>query len=196
MRSLPENAQERSTDQFSTASGPSVHCRLWELVLVLLGILPAFSIAVLANSQSRWTKWLEKMGGVGTWGTQARSSTPAAVWRGQGLADFGDFCVRDYDPVSGLIREASFKFQVATAFENREEFDSFIRSFGYIIRDEVLVTVRASNSDELQRPDHLGRKILTRVNRLLGREVLKSAHLNDFVFMERSPAPLRSTDDS
>ncbi|MEJ5340018.1 MAG: hypothetical protein WHT09_00510 [Thermogutta sp.] len=157
-----------------------------EVLAVFLGILPAFFIGLLASSHTHWSQWLEKLGMGEAWGASHSRPAPAAKWLGNGEADFGDFCVRVYDPASGLIREASFQFRVVTTFDDPDSFGRFIQSFGQVIRDEVLVTVRATSPSELQEVDYLARKVVTRINRLLGQPVLKTARIENFSLAERA----------
>ncbi|MGB9688318.1 hypothetical protein [Thermogutta sp.] len=180
-----------------TGTAPSVAPRrrlaLLEVLAVFLGILPAFFIGLLASSHVHWSQWFEKLGMGEAWGASHSRPAPAAKWLGHGEADFGDFCVRVYDPASGLLREASFQFRVVTTFDDRESFSRFIQSFGHLIRDEVFVTVRATSPSELQQVDYLARKVVTRVNRLLGQAVLKTARIENLSLSERAIAKSDTT---
>lgn len=169
---------------------------LLEVLAVFLGILPTFFIGLLASSHVHWSQWLEKLGLSEAWGASHSRPAPAAKWLGNGEADFGDFCVRVYDPASGLIRETSFQFRVVTTFDDPESFGRFIQSFGHLIRDEVLVTVRASSPSELQQGDYLARKVVTRVNRLLGQPILKTARIENFSLAERTVSKRDATSES
>lgn len=180
-------ATKRESSPAGSTAGPRRRrLAFWELCAVCLGLVPAFLIGAVAGRQSHWTHWLEQIGTPEAWGRSVSRPPPAAVWVGRGEADFGEFIVRNFDPLSNLIRETSFRFRVVTAFDDRHEFDRFIRAFGYIIRDEVLVTIRVSTMRELQQPDFLARKIVTRVNRLLGQDALKSARLENLMLTERT----------
>jgi hypothetical protein len=82
---------------------------------------------------------------------------------------------------------------VVTTFDDRESFSRFIQSFGHLIRDEVFVTVRATSPSELQHVDYLARKVVTRVNRLLGQAVLKTARIENLSLSERAIAKSDTT---
>lgn len=181
------SAPEKKGSRGRSAPAPgNRRLALWEVCAVFLGLVPAFLIGAIAGSESHWTRWLEQVGIPEAWGRSASRPPPAAVWTGQGEADFGEFLVRNFDPLSNLIRETSFRFRAVTVFEDRQEFERFIGAFGHIIRDEVLVTIRLSTMRELQQPEFLARKIVTRVNRLLGQDALKSARLENLLLTERS----------
>lgn len=160
-----------------------------ELLLLFVAILPVFLIATVAGSKNHWLNWLEKIGFREGWGQETSNTPPAATWQGDGVADFGKISVRTYDPISGLIRKVDFRLRAVTACADRDEFDSFIRRMGYAIRDEVLVTIRASTFSELADAELLGRKITTRVNRVFAPETLRSVEIGDLSVSEGSPEP-------
>lgn len=160
-----------------------------ELLLLFVAFSPVFLIATVAGSKNHWLSWLEKIGFKESWGQETSNTPPAATWQGEGVADFGKISVRTYDPISGLIRKVDFRLRAVTACANRAEFDSFIRKMGYAIRDEVLVTIRASTFPELADGELLGRKITTRVNRVFAPETIRSVEIGDLSVWEGSPEP-------
>lgn len=167
---------------------------LWQLAVFALGLMPAILIGVLASSQHRqWMKWLEQLGTAEGREHGGQQTPPAAVWRENGVADFGPIEVSDYDPVTGITRLTSFQMRVATPCQNQSDFEPFIRKLGYTIRDEVLVTVRVSSVSELSDAEFLGRKIAARLNRLLGRGTIRGVHLSDLNIVEIAPANITRT---
>ncbi|MGQ9503553.1 MAG: hypothetical protein ACUVQG_00840 [Thermogutta sp.] len=160
-----------------------------EFILLFVAISPVFLIAAVAGSKNHWLSWLEKIGFREGWGQETRNSPPAATWQGDGVADFGKISVHMYDPLSGLIRDVNFRLRAVTGCSDREEFDSFIRRIGYAIRDEVLVTVRASTLSEVSDAELLGRKITTRINRVFAPETIRSVEIGDLTVSEGSPEP-------
>lgn len=163
-----------------------------EVFFLLMTLLPVFLIAEVAGSKNHWMSWLEKIGVSESWGKETANLPPAATWQGDGVADFGRISVRTYDPVSGLIREVDFRLHAVMGFSERDEFETFIRRTGYAIRDEILVTVRASTLPELSDAELLGRKIATRVNRVFGGETIRSVQISDLGVTEGEAEPDQS----
>jgi len=162
-----------------------------EGLVLLIALAPVFLIGAVAGSKSLWTNWLEKIGVRESWGNETSHVPPAAVWQGDGVADFGQIAVYTYDPASGLVRSTCFRLHAVMAFSDQHEFENFIRRTGYVIRDEILVTVRASPLSEVLDPDFLSRKITARVNRILGADTVRSVQISDLNVTEYTPADTR-----
>lgn len=149
-------------------------------LLVLFALVPCFLIGgmVSLGRESHWMRWLDRLNGSLSIGTAARSHSPA-VWKGDGIADFGTIKLMDYDPVTRVSTAVQFKMEAVTAFPDQQQFDAFMSRLGHTIQDELLVTVRSSGAAERQDEDYLGKRFVTRVNRLLGREVLREVRITD-----------------
>lgn len=160
---------------------------LGEALVLLMALSPVFLIGLVASSKNHWMNWLEKIGVNESWGKETSNIPPAATWKGEGVADFGSFSVQTYDPVSGLVRSVHFQMHAVMPYSEQSEFETFIRRTGYAIRDEVLVTVRASTLAELSDAELLGRKITTRVNRVFGGETVRSVQISDLSMTEFAP---------
>ncbi len=161
--------------------------RVSEGLILLIALAPIFLIGAVAGSKNLWTDWLGKLGFRQGWASETSNVPPAAVWQGDGLADFGQIAVYTYDPASGLVRSTHFRLHAVTAFSDRHEFEDFIRRTGYAIRDEILVTVRASPLSEVLDPDFLSRKITTRINRVFGGDTVRSVQISDLSVTEHMP---------
>lgn len=161
--------------------------RLGEALVLLLALSPVFLIGMVASSKSHWMSWLEKIGVNESWGKERTDVPPAATWKGEGVADFGKFAVQTYDPISGLVRSVHFQLHAVMPYSEQTEFETFIRRTGYAIRDEILVTVRASTLAELSDADLLSRKIAARVNRVFGGETVRSVQISDLSITEFTP---------
>lgn len=157
---------------------------LGEVLLLVLALSPVFLIGMVASSKSHWMSWLEKIGVNESFGKETTDVPPAATWKGEGVADFGRFAVRTYDPISGQVRSVDFQLHAVMPYSEQAEFETFIRRTGYAIRDEILVTVRASTLTELSDADLLSRKIVTRVNRVFGGETVRSVQISDLSITE------------
>jgi len=175
----------------STCARRKIFCwqNITEVFILLLLLLPVFFIGMAAGSKNHWLSWLERIGVSESWGKETANVPPAATWQGEGVADFGKISVRTYDPVSGLIREVDFRLHAVMGFSERDEFETFIRRTGYAIRDEILVTVRASTLPELSDAELLGRKIATRVNRVFGADTIRSVQISDLGITEGAAEP-------
>ncbi len=116
-------------------------------------------------------------------GSSSGAGSPA-VWKGNGIADFGTIKLMDYDPVTRISTAVQFKMEAVTVFPDKQQFDSFMSRFGHTIQDELLVTVRSSASAERRNVDYLAKKVVTRVNRLLGRETLREVRITNLSIAE------------
>ena len=160
---------------------------LGEVLVLLFALSPVFLIGMVASSKNHWMSWLEKIGVNESWGKETTDVPPAATWKGEGVAEFGKFAVQTYDPVSGLVRSVHFQLHAVMPYSEQAEFETFIRRTGYAIRDEILVTVRASTLGELRDTELLSRKITTRVNRVFGGETVRSVQISDLSISEFTP---------
>lgn len=178
--------------------GPSRRRRLWnggtashwlQGLLVLFALVPCFLIGgmVSLSGERHWTRWLDRLNGSFSIGRAARLPSPA-VWKGDGIADFGTIKLMDYDPVTRVSTAVQFKMEAVTAFPDQRQFDAFMSRLGHTIQDELLVTVRSSGAAERRNADYLGKRVVTRVNRLLGREVLREVRITDLSIAQFSGA--------
>lgn len=94
----------------------------------------------------------------------------------------------DYDPVTRVSTAVQFKMEAVTAFPDQRQFDAFMSRLGHTIQDELLVTVRSSGAAERRNEDYLGKRVVTRVNRLLGQEVLREVRITDLSIAQFSGA--------
>ncbi|MGQ9821834.1 MAG: hypothetical protein ACUVQK_08235, partial [Thermogutta sp.] len=142
--------------------------RWLQALLVLFALMPCFLIGSLVSlsQESHWTRWLDRLNGSLSIGTPAKSHSPA-VWKGNGIADFGTIKLMDYDPVTRISTAVQFRMDAVTAFPDQQQFDAFMSRLGHTIQDELLVTVRSSGAAERQDVDYLGKRVVTRGHRVL-----------------------------
>jgi len=166
-----------------------VAANFFQGLLVLVALLPCFLIGALASfsGERHWNRWLERLNGSISIGKASRSGSPAA-WKGNGIADFGTIKLLDYDPVTRVSTAVQFKMEAVTVFPDKQQFDAFMSRFGHTIQDELLVTVRSSATAERRNEDYLGKKVVTRVNRLLGHEALREVRISDLSISEFTSA--------
>ncbi|NMC21395.1 MAG: hypothetical protein GYA33_13365 [Thermogutta sp.] len=135
---------------------------------------------------------MDRLNGGISLGKASRSSSPA-VWKGDGIADFGTIKLLEYDPVTRVSTAVQFKMEAVTVFPDQRQYDAFMSRLGHTIQDELLVTVRSSAAAERRNEEYLGKKVVTRVNRLLGHEVLREVRITDLSIAEFVSVPEERT---
>jgi hypothetical protein len=117
---------------------------------------------------------------------QPGDKEPLLSYLGGGRAEFGDFSVCVFDPITQSSLRTDFRLRGTTSLGDEASFQQFMRCNQRFFREQVGVVLRMHNVDDLTSPDLdlLGRKIVARVNRSLGKRVLKSAEIKDFAVYE------------
>ncbi len=107
-------------------------------------------------------------------------------YEGDGRANLGDYSVKIYDPVTRTALRADFALEGETSCGDRPSFDNWLAGHRYLLREQVMIAVRNGNVEEFTDPKLglLSRKIVARVNRILGRPFLKSVRFKGFVLYE------------
>lgn len=179
------NADRSGRSRRRGLANSGVAANLFQGLLVAVALLPCFLIGALASfsGERHWNRWLERLNGRISLGRSSGTGSPA-VWKGNGIADFGTIKLMDYDPVTRVSTAVQFKMEAVTVFPDEQQFDSFMSRFGHTIQDELLVTVRLSAAAERRNVDYLGKKVATRVNRLLGHEALREVRITDLSIAE------------
>ena len=101
--------------------------------------------------------------------------------------DLGEFSVTSYQPSSEITLRIDFHLFGTVAESNQSLFQSHLERNRNRIREQVLVTMRNAELSDLTDPG-LGlikRRILTKVNRTLGKPLLRTVVISDFSFVEQ-----------
>lgn len=101
--------------------------------------------------------------------------------------DLGDFSVSAYQPLSNTTLRIDFHLYGTVAEEDLTDVKAELDEQTNRIREDVIVTVRSSNIEDLTDAG-LGlikRRILDKTNRRLGKPYLKSVIFSDFSFLEQ-----------
>jgi flagellar basal body-associated protein FliL len=99
----------------------------------------------------------------------------------------GDYSVTAFQPVSNTTLRIDFKLFGEVQESDQAEFNRLYQGSMHRFREQVIVTVRNSDVADLTDPG-LGlikRKILEKVNRQLGKELLKGVVFSEFSFVEQ-----------
>ena len=101
--------------------------------------------------------------------------------------DLEDFSVTAYQPLSNTTLRIDFHLYGTVAESQKEEFDRLFNDSKHRIREQVIVTIRSSEITDLTDAG-LGlikRKLHDKINRTLGKTMLKSVIVSDFSFVEQ-----------
>ncbi len=140
-----------------------------------------------------WRHWMPKMSfskdGLSRNGqstNRQRDSSTNPSYLGEGRAELGDFSIRVFNPVTHTTLRTDFRLEGKTSCRNKNSFDQFMKNNQRFFREQVAVTMRDCKSEELTDPNFslLGKKLVSRVNRALGKKFLKSVAFNDFTLHE------------
>jgi len=159
-----------------------------------IGVLGAW---IACNRSTSWQDWLANMKFLpGSSGLSKKAARPEDLpkelaYLGDGRAELGDYSIRVFDPITGTTLRTDFRLEGLTACAAEDKFAQFMKGNHRFIREQVMVTVRNCQPHDLVDPDLrlLEKKVVSRVNRALGRRFLKSAHIKNFYLLE-------STDNS
>jgi len=161
-------------------------------VVALLPLALAATWAVYAGGGT-WQDWLTRLRpGTGSqregrsqFGRRA-TGEPGVAYHGDGRVELGDFSVKVFNPVTRVMLRTDFRLEGVTSCEDHGEFERFIQGNHRFFREQVMVSVRNSDLDELTDPrlHLLKRRIVARVNLTMGEPFLKSVDIKDFNLFE------------
>lgn len=111
---------------------------------------------------------------------------PKLKYLGEGRAELGAFSIKVFDPAARVGVWSEFKLEGQTCFPNDPSFQQFMRCNNRFIREQVMVTVRGCDAEDLDGHDLriLEKKIAARVNRTLGCEFLESVEIKNYAASE------------
>jgi len=149
----------------------------------------ALSSWITFSSPYTWSDWMSSMDFLSrSQGTKLGGSHKGELpaYLRDGSASLGCYAVKIYDPVTRTMLQAEFRLQGRTTCKNGQEFEEFFRCNHHLFREQVMITLRTCDFQEAADRDLelLGKKIVSRVNRTLGRPFLESVELQDFVLYE------------
>ena len=166
---------------------------------------------VAASRSESWRRWLPKMEFSSTDSKHFSKafdkpdySDEMPSYLGRGKADLGNFSVLIFNPASRTRLRTDFRLEGRTVYENKQQFDEFVKHNHRFFREQVMVTLRNCEPADLADPRFrmLEKKLIARVNRTLGKPLLKSVEVKDFVllesvarssFVERDPTGMATT---
>jgi len=157
---------------------------LW---LVLLGMW------IASGGTNTWREWLANLKfleksskGSGSQAAHRAEGPPKLGYFGDGKAELGEYSVRTFDPITRTTLRTDFRLEGQTSCTSKGTFEQFMKNNHRFFREQVMVTLRNCQLSDLTDPDLqlLERKLVSRVNRALGRRFLKSAEIKDFFLYE------------
>ena len=101
--------------------------------------------------------------------------------------ELGDFSVTSYQPASEVTLRIDFHLFGTVMEESENDFMGRLERNTNRVREQVIVTVRNAELTDLTDPG-LGlikRRILTKVNRTLGKPLMRTIVIGDFSFIEQ-----------
>lgn len=101
--------------------------------------------------------------------------------------DLDSFTVTSYQAATNTTLRIDFHLFATVAVEDQQEFLDWLQANRHRFRDQVIVTMRASELSDLTDAG-LGvikRKVLDKTNRAIGKPLLRSVIFSDFSFIEQ-----------
>ena len=161
-----------------------------ELVLAFGAWIIVLGLSTSAGHSYAWKDWIPGLqtgpGGLeGAIGQPANVGTKLAYF-GAGRAELGEYRVEIFDPITDVRLRTDFRLEGLTAVASEDAFRDFIQRNYRALREQVAVTLRTCDFADLNEPDFqlLEKKLLSRINRTLGRKSLKSVRIKDFQLYE------------
>jgi hypothetical protein len=105
-------------------------------------------------------------------------------FQGTGYATLGAYSVDRVDPLTGTTLTVCFQLGGQTICRNEESFRTFMDQNYPSFREHVAGSIRDCESSDLADERSLGRKVMVRVNRLLGRHFLQSVEFDELTIYE------------
>ena len=101
--------------------------------------------------------------------------------------DLGEFSVTSFQPISNTTLRIDFHLFGTVAADDEQEFRTLIEENAHRFREQVIVTVRASDINDLTDAGLglLKRQILEKTNKVLGKNLLRVVIFSDFSFIEQ-----------
>ncbi len=161
---------------------------LWGVVL-FVGLLAFWSVV---SREANWDRWLDRFrpapATTDPRGLVGRLADKAAglEYLGDGRVALGEFNIRTFDPLTGVTLRTDFRLEGMTVAGDELSFFEFMAGNHLQLREQVMITIRSAEWEDFADPEKemLGRKIVARVNRALGRPFLETVSVKDFSMAE------------
>jgi flagellar basal body-associated protein FliL len=101
--------------------------------------------------------------------------------------DLGGFTVTYFQPSNNSTVRIDFHLYGIVTNAEQKEFLALFEENHHRIRDQVIITIRSAEMADLSDAGLglLKRKILEKINRILGKPILRSVIFSDFLFIEQ-----------
>jgi hypothetical protein len=162
--------------------------------IVSVGAVGVVSVAVCSGwvPQPGWLTGLGSSGG-GSGTDDGDGQTivkPAGLddlsYKEGGRVDLGEFAVRVFDPATGNSLQITLRLRGTLVDDDQDAFWAFMSGHHRAFREQVAVTIRNCDVEDLLDPRLrvLKGKLVSRINRGLGRRLLKSVGIDDYKLYE------------
>jgi hypothetical protein len=136
----------------------------------------------VSSSGREWQGWLGslanksfgKVGGALGEDSAAGEGDGSPAFGEKGRAKLGVYNVHRFDPITDTTLTVNFELSGQTACNDKASFEDFMQAYYPFLREQVMGTIRDCETGDLADKPGLARKMVTRVNRSLGRRFLKS----------------------
>ena len=193
MSTGPANHRARGSPARRRVSKWRRRCQAGALIVVAaLPLVLGVTWAVYAGRGS-WRDWLTRLKPASSRETSdatgfghRATGEPGVAYHGDGRVELGDFSVKVFNPVTRVVLRTDFRLEGVTSCADQDAFEQFIQGNHRFFREQVMVSVRNSDLEELTDPKlHLlKRRIIARVNLALGEPFLISVDVKDFNLLE------------
>lgn len=195
----PQDTNKRARAGKNNAS-PSNSRYRYAIPLLILGtfiVVIGVSLWAAVSQRKTWQDWLANLKpafssgkGIGpkrdTTGSRNEIEEGSFSYMGEGVAELGEYSVKIFDPVSKCTLRTDFELEGRTTCDNQADFDEFKRRFHRFFQEQVMITIRNSELEDLADPKRamLSRKLIARVNRALDDRFLESVVFKEFHLFE------------
>jgi flagellar FliL protein len=99
----------------------------------------------------------------------------------------GEFNVTSFQPQSNSTLRISFQLYATTSLEDEYELKKLLEANKHRVREQVLIIARSATIEDLADPmlTLIKRKISEKVNRLIGKPLVRGAVFSDFSYFEQ-----------
>lgn len=160
--------------------------RLLVATVLVIGWVVLLGIWFVLGRSASWRGWLANVEFSRSASAHSGAAKGTPSFLGHGKADLGSYSVRIFDPAGRTTLRTDFRLQGRTVCKDQASFDEFIGRHHRFFREQVMVTLRNCDLEDLADPRFrlLEKKLVSRVNRALGRRFLRSAEIEDFSLYE------------
>lgn len=101
--------------------------------------------------------------------------------------DMGEYRITSYQPATDTTFRVNFHLFITVVTEEKEEFEKLKVANDARLREQVNVIIRAAEISDLTDPtlSLIKRRILDKINRILGKPLVKGVFFSDMLFVEQ-----------